>query len=237
MKTMKFIIGLAVTLMALFACDDDNEVKAYVGWGTVEGSPSQYYIRLDGAGTHALADSALLVLHGAQRPGQRVIAGFTVSKRQDAASFVDVYQLYKVLTKPIFQNPSQEESDSLGNDRIQVVSAWVGGGHLNIRFRYMSAFYTIRPHFINMVYRSRALPLVDVVDLEFRHNAQGAPRDRWRSGCVSFPIPENLNRAATFRISYPDMGGAVRSLTVRHHPLADDVPVSVDFPIDSEEIF
>ena len=237
MKTMNFMIGLLITLMALFSCNDDNDVNAYVGWGTVERRSSQYYIRFDGAGTHALADSALLVLHGAQRPGQRVIAGFTVAKRQDTASLVDVYQLYKVLTKPIFQNPSQEESDSLGHDRIQILSAWVSGGHLNVRFRYMSAFYTIRPHFISMVCHSRALPVLDVVDLEFRHNAQGAPRDRWRNGYVSFPIPELLNKASSFRISYRDMGGAVRSIIVRHHPLADDVSVSVDFPVDGEEIF
>lgn len=237
MKTLKFMMGLMVILMMLVACSDDNDVRAYVGWGTVEGTPQQYLIRFDGAGTYALADSSLLVLHGAQRNGQRVIAGFTVPEGQGRGHVIDIYQLYKVLTKPIFQNPSSEESDSLGHDRIQIVSAWVGGGHLNVRFRYMSAFYTIRPHFINMVYVSYVPATSGIVDLEFRHNAHGAPRERWRNGYVSFPIPASLDSAEAFRISYRDMGGINRSLTVRHHPLAADVSVNTDFPEDSEEVY
>lgn len=237
MKTLKFMVGLSVALTALVACNDDHDVRAYVGWGTVESTPHQYYIRFDGVGTYALADSSLWVSHGVQRPGQRVIAGFSMLEGQSTPPVVDVYQLYKVLTKPIFQNPSPEESDSLGHDRIQIVSVWVGGGHLNVRFRYMAAFYTIRPHFINMVYESREPSAPGVIDLAFRHNAQGSPRDRWRNGCVSFPIPESLNNAEAFRISYRDMGGAERSITIRHHPLSDDVPVSTDYPVDSEDVF
>ncbi len=77
--------------------------------------------------------------------------------------------LREATTKDIVKiKPVQE--DSIGNDPIEIVSMWTGGGYLNVNFKYETAGAIA--HMINLVSTEDEITIKnDTIDVEFRHNA------------------------------------------------------------------
>lgn len=176
-------------MLLLSSCDvyfpGDDAVGARE-FGTVMIEDGIYSLDLDLNGSYStprLEDDLFRFDCGKQ--GQRVL--ITYYYKDNSVSPGEMIGLYKVLTKDIYaMKPS--DADSIGSDRVEVASAWLGGGHLNVQF----AFYGsgIVPHFINMVYpEGQGQPDEDgYIHYEFRHNAYGDMWNYWYEDYASFPI-------------------------------------------------
>lgn len=201
-------------IMVLFAsCSDHDDEGLYVQMGTVGKNAGLYELALDYERTYPMPDSTWLVRTGSNKPGQRVIAFYNYVER-DGTQYpgIDVRSIYKVLTKPFFRSPSQAQSDSIGNNGIELKRAWIVGGYLNIYFEYLAAYYGGTAHYISMVTKEKAPDENGFIELEFRHNQCYDSREVWRGGYVSFILkPEDTPKGTKgYLIRYPDIYGTKR---------------------------
>ncbi len=210
----KHLLGVIMAcVMAFTSCDDDDYTPLYVGMGTVDRQEKQYSIHFDSGEDLAVADSALLLYCGAQSPGQRVIATFQFlddDRRQQTIYLVD---LYRVLTKRFFPEPTEAESDSLGNDPVAIDDVWIAGGHLNIQFRMPVTPYSGIAHYANVI-RHEGTDAEGYVQLEFRHNQNGDGRQSSATGYISLPL-EDVADAPGLTVSYRDIAGNTRTWTLK----------------------
>ena len=203
---MLFVLPLFLFIAAFVSCNDDyDHATYYAGMGTVLKQGKDYAIDFDNSRTMTLADSSLLVATKSQTPGQRVIVSFTYDEGRLPNTIFPI-DVVRVLTKPFFPIPTLEQSDSIGNDPIKLVEAWVGGAHLNVKYAYYTSAYGGRAHFINAIDLNRKDDK-GYVSLEFRHNDNNDYRNRVAYGYVSFPLSEEYLRGNGFNIKYKDFNG------------------------------
>ena len=128
--------------------------------------------------------------------GQRIIANYNILTVNNNSTLYNhkVYlnDVYEVLTKEIFMISSVTQ-DSIGNDRVQINSIWIGSHFLNVEFTYQG-FNQI--HFINLVKDSTKTYSDGKVHLEFRHNANNDYPTYLKWGIVSFNL-SSLDTQAT----------------------------------------
>lgn len=213
MKCKTLILVLMASLFTTLSCDNDDYTPLYAGMGTVDRADRQYSIRFDSGEQLALADSSLLVYCGAQRPGQRVITTFHFLENDRRQQTIYLVDLYRVLTKDFFPEPTQAESDSLGNDPAEVNDVWTAGGYLNIQFRVPATPYAGRTHYINVI-RHTTPDAKGYVRLEFRHNQNGDGRESLATGYVSLPLG-NLTDAPGFTLTYRGLDGQQHTWTLQ----------------------
>ena len=200
-KILKATIRLLCLSLLLLSCKEETE-SYYVGMGTVETAGGHCAIAFDNDRTLSVADDALLRLNGADEAGQRVIVAFQFADDARESSPILLHSLYKVLTKPLFHAPTEQESDSLGHDPLALNGAWTGGGYLNVRFNLLTSPYTGKPHLINMAVPDDAPDSEGYLRLELRHNAQGNPAATLATGYASFPLDHLPDGLKGFRITY-----------------------------------
>lgn len=213
MNSLKAAARLLCLGLMLISCEEQTE-SYYVGMGTVETADNRCAIAFDNDRTLSVADDALLRLYDADKPGQRVITTFQYADESREGSPILLHSLYKVLTKPFFHTPTEQESDSLGHDPLRLTAAWTAGNHLNVRFKLLTAPYAGKPHLINMVLPEETPDSEGYLQLELRHNDQGNPAAAIATGYASFPtdaLPEGLKG---FRITYDKEHGEKGQLTV-----------------------
>lgn len=210
-----------LTLSLLSGCDDDDEYyyDYWYSFGNVvmhsDNRSDGYSIRLD--------DGTMLIIAANHVPyvevsdGERIYAQYSILGRvrdnvsADKKYNVDLYGLSKVLEKePVKQSEITPDGDiteaSLGNDPIEVETAWFGGKYLNIEFDVYSEVNSTTVHLINLVWDNTrvAQPGDNTVYLTLRHNgyddvptAQTAGRFVERFGRVSFDISEIIPQGQT----------------------------------------
>lgn len=213
MKCKHLLLVLLTCIVGLASCNDDDDIPLYVGMGTVERLDQQYAIRFDSGEALTVADSTLLVYCGAQRPGQRVIASFQYLEGDRRPQSIYLVELLRVLTKDFFPEPSEAESDSLGNDPAAVDDVWIAGGHLNIQFRMPVTPYGGRTHYANVV-RYNETDANGYVRLEFRHNQNGDGRQALATSYISLPLGDVAD-APGLTLSYVDLSGNTRTWTLK----------------------
>lgn len=206
------LLTLFGVLCLLTACNKDEAPTIYLGMGTVQKNPASYSILFDNNQDFTVTDSIALVLTGTNRQGQRVITSFSYqTDERDQPSYIYLYRVMPILTKPFFKNPTGLESDSLGNDPVGIKSAWISGGHLNIEFSYRSGKYSTTTHFISMADYGLTSSSGNAM-LEFRHNANRDSENCYRTGYVSFVLPDDP--PAAYDISYKGLDMREHTLTV-----------------------
>ena len=213
MKCKTLILVLMASLFAILSCDNDDYEPLYAGMGTVDRMDRRYLIRFDSGEKLALADSSLLVYCGAQRPGQRVITTFQFLENDRRQQTIYLVDLYRVLTKEFFPEPTQAESDSLGNDPVEVDDVWTGGGYLNIQFRTPTTPYAGRVHYANVI-RHDTPDEKGYVRLEFRHNQNGDGRESLATSYISLPLG-SLADAPGFTLTYLGLDGNQHTWTLQ----------------------
>lgn len=124
--------------------------------------------------------------------GQRVFVYFIplAEKIPGYKYNVKVIKIENILTKDIIPL-TEENADSIGNDRINTNELWIKGGFLNIEFQYLHSGNPNKKHMLNMVVnKTAAAPPTDdeYVDLEFRHNAFNDEEREPAWGVVSFRL-------------------------------------------------
>ena len=209
MKTRTFIVGLLslLTLPTFIACDDDD-FTYYTDMATVENEDGRLILQSDNCGELIPENPGLLASFDADNENQRIIAAFNFIDKDNRSNYgVELYDIYRVLTKDVYQMPADDETknDSIGNDPINVSEAWFGGNYLNMEFYIPVKGNSSTAHFINLVVDDVAPATNDTVYVTLRHNAYDdkpgegrVPGDyRWAWGNVSFDLASLLPEGAT----------------------------------------
>lgn len=181
------ILGVILTV-GVASCSDDKYSLGdfWVSWATINEGDNSF--TLDDSTTLYIAATAT----NYQPKNKRVIINYTILSDSyagyDHAIKLNGY-VADVLTKNIFYlNPNDKVAqDSIGNDPVNIKAIWEGGGYLNLRFTYLTG--ETEPHLINLISTSPDLSVPDdVVELEFRHNEEGDPRNYLVDGHASFDL-------------------------------------------------
>ena len=205
MKKIFASLMLIASLFAFSSCNDDDQprVPTYIGMGTLDKIADQYTIAFDGASTCTVADSSLLVYNKLNQPGKRLIALYSyISDRVDDNT-IYLQDVKSVLTKDLAVKPATPEDDKkLGNDPLRVDRAWLGGGFLNVKFRYFTDAMSGNPHFIN-AYDTGVTDKDGNRIIEMRHNAYShQPIYVSYSSYVSFALPGYEEGKTTYSLRY-----------------------------------
>lgn len=213
MKILKKLLILTVftvvQMSVLCSCDAYIAGKDPVGaneLGTVRVNDGNYTIVLDQSGEYSFKnmDNELYRI-GAEKDGQRVIVTYYFA--DDGRHPGKPIDIYKVLTKDVF-TMSEAAEDSIGNDRIDVINAWIAGGYLNVKFGYYGS--GLRSHFINMVSYpegSENIPVSAGPYFEFRHNDFNDGWSYWFEDYASFPLDIDMNSDDRIYIGYNNYYG------------------------------
>ena len=228
MKTLKkiliFTTLVAISLSVLASCDTYIAGKDPVGaneLGTVRVNDGDYVIILDQSGEYTFKnmEDELYRIH-AEEDGQRVIVTYYFADGSHRpGSPIDIY---KVLTKDIFEMNEAAE-DSIGNDRINVESAWISGGYINIRFGYYAS--GMKSHFINLVsypQGSGDVPVTDAPYFELRHNDFNDGWNYWMEDYVSFPADFDTESCDRIYIGYTNYYGQKNIIELSKNGSAPD---------------
>lgn len=103
---------------------------------------------------------------------------------------VKLIQVENILTKGIIPL-TEENADSIGNDRINAVELWITGDYLNIEHQFYHSNNSSKKHMLNLVINQTddaAAPEDGYVTLEFRHNAHNDEAITPGWGVVSFRL-------------------------------------------------
>ena len=124
----------------------------------------------------------------------RIIADFTLvdgDKPTGIDYIIHVYYLEKVLFKPVIEL-TDEIADSIGNDKLGILSMWLENDFLNVNFRFYGGNVK---HFINLIRYPGEIPS-DTIDLEIRHNNRNDDALYQQNGFVTFDLRSLKNNAA-----------------------------------------
>lgn len=125
----------------------------------------------------------------------------------DYDHYVKVNYMSSILTKSIVEL-TEENSETLGNDKIKVLKLWEGDDFLNIHFGVNVGGKSIL-HSINMV--DMGVDNEGYRLLEFRHNANGDVENYGATGWVAFdlrPYKDGEVASQKFRITLNAFSGS-----------------------------
>lgn len=192
MKKRNLILGLLslLTFTTFIACDDDDSFSYYTDMATVKEQDGQWILQSDNCGNLIPDNSSIIKINDAAKDGQRVIAAFNFfndKKSKNSSRSIELYDIYRVLTKNLYQMPDEKE-DSIGNDPIYIKKIVCSTEHINIFFQYKRSNSGIA-HFINLVTTESSIVNKDgLLNVEFRHNNERDHPDYIQQGWVAFPL-------------------------------------------------
>ncbi len=203
MKRSLLRLAAATLLVMTFAAgcekDEHNRGEFLISYGEIaDGSPG-YSIRLDNGVILEIVRNH--IPYASVKVGQRIIAdykiaGGRVQVNDSTAKYpVELNDLYNVLSKPALYSgnintPAQQ--DSIGNDRSEVVDAWISSKYFNINFNIFRNNPNIT-HMVNLVVdEENSTP--EKIYLKFRHNSRGDAPFYRMFGRVSFDISPILSK-------------------------------------------
>lgn len=191
-KFTKFFTAAAVVSLVFASCLDDNDDDRLYGeecYGMVEGTGKSFSVKTDGGNTLNVTEN--LDAKFQAEDGMRVRMNFTVLERKSDSEYdVRANAIGSVLTKkPVrYSELTQQQIDSIGNDPIEVGSAWFGAGkYLNVIFLIWGSNSEKNPHYINLAVDEEN-STDDHVIVTLKHNGFGDPRLMQGCGRVSFDI-------------------------------------------------
>lgn len=219
MKRILLFTAVILTLM-MTSCQKNEDAysldKFWIGLGMLEnpeaGTP---VIHLDN-GDLLFPLAGNLPLETSDTP-TRIKINFTIlgdKKLSDDGNeyYVRINSVQKILTKSIIPlTPAIE--DSIGNDPIRVVDAWISPNHyLNFDLRFYGNY---KVHFINLVQTEEETSASEPVALELRHNRNGDEELYIFRAFVSFRLSELQREGQTelpLVVHYTDYEGVPREL-------------------------
>lgn len=231
MKIAKLKLGLltsfVATAISLSSCLNEGDNTPYfTELGTVRVNSTDGALPVvegDIYGKSTITNKSILSHYDADSVGQRIMYTFSedqTSQEVTTDQVIRIYELYKVLTKPM-DRLLEEEEDVYGKDKVNIIGHYLSEEHLNIQFQILTQDRTIK-HRISLVDTQGAY--VDekgYIHLEFRHNAEGDSQRELNWGFVSYPLAsipgyeEGLLKG--FKISYHSIyeGEVVKSIEIK----------------------
>ena len=208
------IICISILGTILQSCiNNDNYPELYSTMGTVN-NLSDYSINSDLYGDVIPKNPDIIRSFDADSVGQRILVNINFPDAEDKDSKVNtgkevtIYDLYKVLTKKAddLRLNNDEDTESFGNDVIQITNVNIGNEHLNIEFNISGSNETI-PHRISLLLTENTqIDDEGLLEVELRHNKNSDNGDKLYWGIASFTlssIPEYSDaNFKGFRIKY-----------------------------------
>ncbi|MDR0894945.1 MAG: NigD-like protein [Prevotellaceae bacterium] len=202
MKILNRIIIIALVgwnIIGMQSCmnaPEDNDIGAntdidsYLAMCTLKLlAERDYYFALDN-GDKMYPGDTTLILNYPLVDGQRTIVRFLplTANKPGYKYNVKVIQIENIQSNDIIRL-TEENADSIGNDRINVDRAWLSGNYLNIEYLFYQSKSPQQPHRLNMVV-SPATTAADAnyLNLEFRHNACQDEEVVKNVGLISFRL-------------------------------------------------
>lgn len=204
MKQLKYYIAtfvlVFITIPALQSClndsDSDNFNNAINNSSLAIGTlriidGNEYYFDLDDGDKMYPGDTSYIHNYSLN-DGQRVFVYF-IPLKESMPGYkynVKVIKIENILTKDII-TLTEENADSIGNDRINANELWIKGGFLTIEYQLLHSNNPNKKHMLNMVVNETAgapSPEDEYVNLEFRHNAYDDEEREPAWGVVSFRL-------------------------------------------------
>ena len=189
---------MVMTLATGCEKDDHNRGEFLLSYGEITNSSPGYSIQLDNGVVLEIVRNH--IPYASVKVGQRIIAdykivGGRIQVNDSTVKYpVELNDLYNVLSKPALYSgnintPAQQ--DSIGNDRSEVVDAWISSKYFNINFNIFRNNPNIT-HMVNLVIdEENSTP--DKIYLKFHHNAKGDYPHYRMFGRVSFDISPILS--------------------------------------------
>ncbi|KAA6337530.1 hypothetical protein EZS27_014404 [termite gut metagenome] len=204
MKSFKFLSVISAMLFAfsmqscLSDLDDDKVIcppGTSLAIATIKVIDNDdYYFGLDDGDTMYPVDKSHVSNYKA-KDGQRAFVYFDITDRkvEDYDYNIRVLEIKDVLTKNIIPL-TEETADSIGDDKINVISIRLTEEYLTIQFQFLGTNNPNKLHMLNLV---RNLTTEEdeegeYLNLEFRHNAYDDAPMRLGENYVSFKLDDTL---------------------------------------------
>lgn len=120
--------------------------------------------------------------------GQRILINYTILDEYnnlEKTFYTKINSVQEVLLKDIIER-TDANSDSLGDDRVNITDIWQSDNFLNIEFEYFGHGYV--QHYINLAKDDTVSS--EPFDLHFLHNANDDSNGVLLNGIVSFHLNE-----------------------------------------------
>lgn len=220
---MKRTLLIVSTLMLLFtACNQDEDGYSlgdiWLSLGMLDTSKSLGYdfvVYCDNGDTLLPASNAVPYFDFSEY--ERILVNYTIldeAGESDKKFYVRINNLHPVLFKDVIEL-TPENTDSLGNDPVEITAQWIGGGFLNIEFRYFGTGSIT--HYINLAYeRDTSGQINHPVELLMLHNDNNDSERHVLKGLVSFRLDSLLNDESSqlnYLIKATDFNGEEQSFT------------------------
>lgn len=184
-----FVVGI---LALLWAGCEHEETTYYASLGVIRITEDSIIIESD-AGNRLLVNNPSSV-NSDIVDSTRVLADFSLIETPLPPGIDYVIQLIsieKVLFKPVIEL-TEQNSDSIGNDPLQVSNLWLVRDFLNLSFNYLGGG---NPHYINLVRPEGPLPQ-DTIAIEIRHNDRNDSETYLYNALVTFDLTSLQNEVA-----------------------------------------
>jgi hypothetical protein len=187
-----YLILLALLSPLFYSCDADEEnysigdIWISMGFINKPQSTESFTVILDSGDT--LVPVANAVPYFKINDSLRVMVNYTILDEVEESTqkyYVKINNLYDVLYKGIIEL-TNEDSDSIGNDPVQIDDIWINNNLLNIEFRYIGGEMI---HFINLIRTEGDVAKApQPIELEIRHNARNDQQRYTMQSIVTFDL-------------------------------------------------
>ncbi|GEM_PF-3140751 len=161
----------------------------------------EFYFLIDG-GKKMYADISMYKYNYDFKDGQRAFV-YVKLLSEEIPGYdynAEVVYIENILTKNVI-DMDEETVDSIGNDKINIIKAWYGGGHININFQFKGTTNPRELHMVNLV-RNQMEEIQEENEyliLEFRHNAYDDYQINALQGIASFRPPFGTDAAKQYK--------------------------------------
>lgn len=204
---------LFLSCFIFLSCEKDDNYYSlgdiWISLGMIEKTTdNSFVIHIDNGDT--LVPVSNNVPYFTFEDSQRIMVNYTILDEVGQSTnkfWVKINNLYDVLLKDIIVL-TETNSDSIGNNPVNIDDIWISKNYLNIEFRYLGGEKT---HFINLVRQpGNITDLAQPIELELRHNDQNDTQDYNLVGFVTFNLNEIKNPeldSVAFKVKSTDFKG------------------------------
>ncbi|MCD8165012.1 MAG: NigD-like protein [Bacteroides sp.] len=112
------------------------------------------------------------------------VAGYTFT--------IEIAAMDKLIIQEI-EMLTEANAEEIGNDPVTIEAILIGGGFINIEFKYYGKTEHIRNHTFNLVINEATRQEnEDFFELEFRHNSRNDSYRQWQGGIMAFKMETEL---------------------------------------------
>lgn len=171
MKRFLFIATVFVAFSLTSCLSDDDPVRYYGELGSLSGETvNDFVINTDG--NNILKPYGMLPSNFKFKDGKRVLVQYSVVSGVDSTRkyTVEVASISDLFQKDLLF-VDDGSRDTLKNDPVRIMGAWMGKDFLNIEFRFQGSGNKNFPHYIDLAMDSTKQDKENHVALDLKHNA------------------------------------------------------------------